>query len=141
MPRGEPARPTDEQLAQLAQDISAALNRRDPDALLRLVHPEFEFRSLLAGVEGRAYRGGDGIRRYLRDIDDGFAEVSWELVELLVEEPSRPVIIFRMRAQGRGSDVPFDLETAQVWSFRDGQLVRSDVFRSTEEALDAAPDT
>ena len=42
---------------ELIQGAHAAVNGRDLDALLGLVHPEVEFQSLIAEAEGRDYPG------------------------------------------------------------------------------------
>ena len=40
---------------ELAESVYATLDRRDLDAFLALMHPEVEFRSLIAEAEGPTY--------------------------------------------------------------------------------------
>ena len=51
-----------QETADLARATHEAVNGRDLDALLALVHPEVEFRSLVAEAEGRDYHGHAGVR-------------------------------------------------------------------------------
>ena len=60
-----------------------ALNGHDPDAMLEMVHPDYEFHARFAALEGRVYRGPTGFHDYFRDIDDGFEDLRWELDEVV----------------------------------------------------------
>ena len=126
------------EIERLALDVIEALNRGDAEALLSLVHADYEFRSRLVGVEGRLYRGPSGFNEYFRDLGEGFTDVRWELEKILDAGGGSPVVVFRIRARGRGSGAPVDALTPQVWTFRDGRVWRADAYRSLEEALDAA---
>ena len=116
-----------------------ALNGRDPDAMRELVHPDYEFRARFAALEGRVYRGPAGFHDYFRDIDDGFEDLRWELVET-VQPPDEAKLFaaFRFTARGRGSGIPIDMSVHQVWTFRDGFAWRNVSYASEAEALDAA---
>jgi hypothetical protein len=56
---------------ELMQSFVEALDKHDEAALLDLVHPEVEFKSLIPEVEG-SFRGDQGIRVYLRDLFTAF---------------------------------------------------------------------
>jgi len=51
-----------------------------------------------------------------------------------------PVVIIEMQEHGRGkgSGVALDRTWAQVWTFRNGQIVRMEPHRTFEDALEAA---
>jgi ketosteroid isomerase-like protein len=46
----------------------AAVNRGDIDGLLAAIHPDVEFKSLIAEAEGETFRGHDGVRRWWNEV-------------------------------------------------------------------------
>jgi hypothetical protein len=48
---------------------------------IALTDPSMEFRSVLAAVEPRTYRGHDGVREYFRDMAEAWREWRLEVVE------------------------------------------------------------
>ena len=46
-----------------SEGATAALNGDDVDGFLTTVHPDAEFKSLIAEAEGETFRGHDGVRR------------------------------------------------------------------------------
>jgi ketosteroid isomerase-like protein len=126
------------EIDKLAAAVAHALNERDPDALLGLVHSDFEFHSRLMAVEGRVYRGRDGFRDYFRDIDESFTDTRWSFDEIVGRSGDEVMVVFRFNARGRESGTPVDVHTAQVWTFRDGKVWRNVTYASRAEALKAA---
>lgn len=53
---------------ELAEAAYAMLARRDLDAFPALIHPEVEFRSLLAETDGKTYRGHEGVTAWWNDM-------------------------------------------------------------------------
>ena len=127
-----------EQVEVLVAAFVEALNAGDADAMLALVHPDYEFFSRLVAVEGRAYRGPEGFADYFRDIAEGFSGARWELMEIVGGRGDRVMLVFRFTAVGRESRAPVEMAVPQVWTFRDGLVWRNDVYRLREEALKAA---
>jgi ketosteroid isomerase-like protein len=125
-------------LEELAVTVGDAMNRRDSDALLALAHPDYEFNSRFAAVERGLYQGPEGMRTYFRDLDEAFVDVDWKLLEVVDAPGDDVVAVFRFVARGRESGVPVDLVTPMVWTFRDGKLWRNAIYRSKDEALEAA---
>jgi len=66
----------------------------------------------------------------------------WEDYELLPEEfehvGDRVVAAVRMRARGRASGIPVDARFYDVYTLRQGKIVRMDQFTRRSEALEAA---
>jgi ketosteroid isomerase-like protein len=125
------------QIEELAAAALEALNRRDPDALLALSHPEYEFRSRLVAVEGGVYSGPTGFQTYFRDLEESFTDMAWEMEEITDAPGDAFVVVMRFRGVGRESGVPFDFQTFQVWTLRDGKVSGNTVYASRDEALEA----
>lgn len=127
------------QIEELAASVLEALNRRDPDAMLALCHPEYEFRSRLVAVEGKVYSGPDGFHSYIRDLEDAFADMHVTMEEIIgTSSETGMVAVVRVQALGRESGIPFDIPTYQVWTLRDGKPFRNTVYAVKAEALKAA---
>jgi len=86
--------------AGLVRRLYEAFDARDVDALLDVVAPEIEFFGPTATLlnEGRCYRGHEGMRRYLRDV-----EALWQDLEVdpqtLREVGNHVVALGRVRAR------------------------------------------
>ena len=112
-----------------------ALNRRDVQAAIQVADPEIELRPELIGTP--VYRGHDGIRQWLRDV-----ETAWESFQLEpVETRERDDEIFlAARATGRGRTTGADVEAwlFYVITFREGKVVQILGFTDGDKALEAA---
>jgi ketosteroid isomerase-like protein len=99
------------------------------------IDPEVELHTPLGSTRGEPYRGHDGFRQWLSDIDDQF-EV-WELrpSEWRVLEGDRVLGLGEIHARGRGSGIELDQPLAWLFSFKDGRLWRYEVFYDHDEAL------
>ena len=66
----------------------------------------------------------------------------WDDYELLPEEfdheGDRVMVAVRMRARGRASGIPVDARFYDVYTLRQGKIVRMDQFTRRSEALEAA---
>ena len=116
-------------------------HNRDPDALLDayedLFSPDFEFRPITVGTERLPYRGREGFERYYRERAEVFGggEVLIRSLETLGEAV---VVHARSTARGRASGATVEEDISLVYWHRDGKVVRLDVFRSPQDALEAA---
>jgi len=52
-----------------------ALARLDAGALVAVCDPEIRFRSRITAVEGPAYEGHQGVRRYIANLADAFERI------------------------------------------------------------------
>jgi ketosteroid isomerase-like protein len=85
-----------------------------------------------------AASGANGLREWLRDIDDAFEE--WEpRADAVIEAPGDKVVVlthFRGRGRGKGAEV--EMEVDIVYTVADGQIVRIEGYYTRGEALEAA---
>ena len=62
----------------------------------------------------------------------------WEMVpEDYIEAGERVVVILTQRGRSKATGIPVEMRFAQVWTLRDKQGVRMQLFASVEEALEA----
>jgi ketosteroid isomerase-like protein len=100
-----------------------AVNRRDGDALVDLVHPEAEVFPILAPLEGPVYSGHAGIRRWLQSL-----ELDWDYYETrlgcVYDLGDSALGLGGWRARGRTSGVELHLQTG-AWHARvnEGRVV------------------
>ena len=128
---------------EAVQEWVAALNRRDLLRLLELAAPEIEYRSYLASLSGGdgAYRGHDGLRRYLCELAE-----AWESFEVEVDEyhdlGDKVVNHGRLKARGSTSGLQVEERLAWLHTFKEGtgpgRYLRHEFFANSAEALEAA---
>jgi ketosteroid isomerase-like protein len=127
-----------EQNVEIVRRSLAAIGDGDVEELLSLYAPEIEFLPLTGTHVGRGgYRGHSGVRDYFAE-----AEAVWDVVR---PEPDAmhavgdDVIVFGHCAiRGKASKLETREAMAWVITVRDGRIVRHRVFRTGEEALEAA---
>jgi ketosteroid isomerase-like protein len=120
--------------------VIEAWNRRDVEAVLKDCDPAIELHmalQTLVGGEAAVYRGHDGVRAYLRDIDEAFAEVHAEYAEIR-DLGDRILAIGRFRARGMASGAEIETPLGTLVEARDGKATRIQTFLDPEEALAAA---
>ncbi len=112
-----------------------AFNRRDPDALASVADPTVEFDSALLGTP--TYRGHDGLRQMLHDVDVAWETLRSEPVDIAVYGE---VVVMTYRLSGRGRTSGAEIEGELVWliEFRGDKVVRVREFTERDDALKAA---
>jgi ketosteroid isomerase-like protein len=111
--------------------------RTDPESFLTFCDPEIEWDESRFMPEPRLYHGHDGVREFWR----GWAG-TWEDFEAEVEQAidagdEAVVVHVRIAGRGRASGAPVALRFGQVWTVRDGKIVRMLTFPTFAEALEA----
>ena len=77
------------------------------------------------------FRGKDGVRRWMRVLDEHMEYERFEPLELFADGDTVIEIVFaagRARATGRS----FQSEVVRIWTFRDGKAVRVRSFYDTD---------
>ena len=135
-PTRDTARAMSRGILELADQVMEALGRRDLSTLLALADPEVEWHSFFAQLgEGGVYRGHEGTRKYMRDLEE-----AWEIVRADTDDAiaAGDVAVFVGRIHYRGKGSGIETETAAGWmlKFRHEKLIRFRAFRNPEEALE-----
>jgi ketosteroid isomerase-like protein len=123
---------------EIVRGTYPAFNRRDIPAFLASLDPEVEWIPIMAALEGRVYRGHDGVRQWIEDL-----AADWEHFEVQTEDfvdlGDRVLVLGHWRARGRGSGIELE-DQAAAWlsELRDGKIVKMRTYSDRREALDAA---
>jgi ketosteroid isomerase-like protein len=118
--------PLDKQ--QVARRLFEAFNRRDLESTLELVHPEIAFQPVTASLvaDGEPYRGHDGIRRYLADVETYWRELT---VDPLQIRSAGEAVVALGRVNGHGPlGAVENAPTTWVLKFKDGLVVQAQIF-------------
>ena len=122
---------------ELVRRFVDAFNRLDVDSMAGHYHPDVELHEWPTAPGARAYHGIDGVRSAL---DNWFDVWEWMRVEIvdLVDLGDRVLATLDQRARGRGSEVEVEVRSFNVYTFREGQVIRMQLFTEREPALEAA---
>ena len=124
-----------QQNVDVVHGIAAALGRRDLDFFLDVTDPAVEWHSSVSViVEGGAYHGHDGVRQYMRDVNETFEALDATLDRVL-DVGDLVLAVGRLHYRGKASGVETDAEFGWVFRFRRGKLVSLRAFRDPEQAL------
>jgi uncharacterized protein len=92
--------------------------------------------SNLGWPDQQIYPGAEGARQFIAEWADAWDD--WELeVEDYIDAGERVVVIINQRGRSKATGIPVDMRFAQVWTLRDGQAIRMQMYASPEEALEA----
>ena len=123
---------------ELTRRYIDAYNRRDAAALVELSDPELEWRpAATRAFEQTVYRGHEGIRQYITELDDTWEELVIEISEIR-DLGDRIVLLGRVRGRGRSSGVEVDEPFGSYTEVREGKATRIDGYLAIEPALAAA---
>jgi ketosteroid isomerase-like protein len=114
-----------------------AFSRRDLAGTLALMHPEIAFHPMTAEVtqRGEPYRGHDGIRRYMKDIEAYWDELNVHPAQ--IRAAGRAVVALGL-VSGSGPAGSFEnAPTTWVIKFKDGLVVHAQIFSDARYVVGA----
>jgi ketosteroid isomerase-like protein len=122
---------------ELVRMFVDAFNRHDVESLAGYYDPDVELHEWPTAPGAGSYHGIDGVRSAL---DNWFEVWEWMRVEVvdLVDAGDRVLVTLDQVAKGRGSEVEVEIRSYNVYAFRDGKLLRIELFTEREPALEAA---
>jgi ketosteroid isomerase-like protein len=114
-----------------------AFNRRDLDALMETVTPDFALLAAMADtIDGNSFQRREGMEAFFVDVDS-----AWEELRLIYDEyrdlGDRVLVLGRLEGRGRGSGVVVETPQGAVAEFRDGKLSSARSYLDHAEALKA----
>ncbi len=127
-----------EENVESVRRIYKAFQSEDWGSAMRFVSPEIEFHGTSGGLsEGNVARGIPAIREMFEVWDEEAWEESRLNPQEFVDAGDRVVVLQHELRRGRGSGVEVESETAVLFEFRDGRVIRIQGFMDREEALKA----
>lgn len=122
-------------IADLAREAYAAFERGDIDWNLKHSHPDVEIVQPAEVPDSKTYRGHQGMRDAFADWPAQWDEFRVELLETIEMDDERVLSLSRHHMRARGLEM--DTEVANVLTFRDGKLLRWEMFFGRDQALEA----
>jgi ketosteroid isomerase-like protein len=113
-----------------------AFNARDVDGLVGLSTPDCEFLPFRAQLEGIVYRGHEGIRQFVTDMNDDWEEFQIDPVEFH-DRGEQVAVIAQVRALGAGSSVKIESMAGFVLDLRAARVSRIMSYSDPHVALNA----
>ena len=115
-----------------------AYNRGDVDAAAAYFASDSEYipSGALPGGRG-SYQGPEGYKRFIAWFRDEFEDARVDVNEL-IDAGERVLASVTLRGRGRQSGAATSWDLWQVFTIRDGSVVRGEAFTGRAEALEAA---
>jgi ketosteroid isomerase-like protein len=116
-----------------------AFNDGDVEAMVAECDPTVEWEEQFIPGRDRVYLGHEGVRRWAEDVR-GMEEELGSLegrIEVVEETDDSLIAAVRLEGEGTSSGVRVDMHVYLVGTFREGKLVRRQVFPTHAEALEA----
>ena len=121
-------------IADAVRRAYEALAARDFETLSRLAVPDFELDITDRVLNPASYRGEEGLRQFLAEVDELWESMDMT-IERLVERDDEVLALLLVNIKGRGSGLALQDRIAQRWTARDGKFVRMRVYSDQEAAL------
>jgi ketosteroid isomerase-like protein len=112
-----------------------AFNARAVEDLVRLSDPDSEWLPFRAQLEGIVYRGHEGIRDFVRHMDEDWETFRIDPVEFH-DRGDRVGVVGHVKALGRGSGVEVDSLAGFIFEARGGRIARLVSYSDPQDALD-----
>ena len=127
-----------QQNLEIVRTAYEAVNRGDLDTAVSNIAPHVEYiaSGAVPGATG-VFAGPEGVKAFIAGLYEEFHEARAEVTEVL-DAGDQVLVSATARGRGKLSGVETMWETWQLWTLRDGKLVRGQGFTSREAALEAA---
>ena len=114
-----------------------AYREQDVDAVVEIADPDIEVHpSIVGGPEGNVYRGRDGFRQFLANVEAAWGDFRIETEEFR-DLGDTVLVLGRSSARGEGSGALVEANTGWVCVLRKGKVRQFRSFARREQALEA----
>jgi ketosteroid isomerase-like protein len=110
---------------------------RTGEVLVEIYHRDAEWVAAREDPDAATHRGLEAIRGYFAQWTGMFESIEFRADEL-IDAGDKVFAWIRFSGQGAASGAPVETEQAQIWTFRDGQVVRVEEYFDRAEGLEAA---
>ena len=115
--------------------LTEALDRRNWDAVFAYLSPQFEWETDPRHPRAGVYRGREEFRRFMEDLEDPFEQTVTEIEEIFAKE-DRVVAFVKIRRRLKDSSSEVEIRIGELYTFREGELVRGQAFAEREKAIE-----
>jgi ketosteroid isomerase-like protein len=115
----------------------AALDQGKLESVLATIAPDFEIGARAVPEAPPDVKGPQALVAIIDQIRDIFGDARWEPLEF-VDLGHRVLVRVRIAGTGGLMELPVDQALGHLYTLRDGQITRLDIFRTWEEARAAA---
>jgi ketosteroid isomerase-like protein len=123
---------------ELVRKLLDVYNERSFKENRELIDPDMVWdMTRLELPDASSYTGPLEFSDFVETWEQGFASEHMEAKEI-VDAGNRVVVMIHHRGHGKLSGIDVEQHFAMVWTLRDGRAVRMEMFRTREEALEAA---
>ena len=122
---------------EVVRTMMDAWNRGDYAAAIESFAPDVRTECVLGGDFDGTFEGIDGMQRWLARFWASFADFHTEADEC-IDAGDHVVIAAHHHGRGKTSGIEVEMLNWQVFTFRDGKVIRYRLFRAKPEALEAA---
>jgi uncharacterized protein len=91
----------------------------------------------IAGTAAGRRTGRAGFLQATGEAAEAFDDYTVEAEEF-IDAGDSVVVVARVSGRGRESGLEMEMRVAHLWTIRDGKVVHGDVYRTADEALEAA---
>ena len=129
-----------EQNVEIVRGVLEAWNRRDFETLMSFGHDDVELHLIggFADMIGDTFDGPDAVLRFWREM----AQTIGGRIELDdardLGDGDQLLVRFTWTGSGFGSGAPATMKTGNIWTFRDGKVIRVDAYYDPDAAFEAA---
>jgi ketosteroid isomerase-like protein len=123
---------------KIARRAYEAFASKDYESALAFAAPDVRYEFAGRFAEGSDFEGAAAIRKLWEGLDMAFREWRSEPEEIIEVDSDRVLVLARETGVGRASGLEFSERLAHLMTFREGKIVRFEVFTSRRQALEAA---
>jgi len=127
-----------EENVELVREATDAFNRDDLDAWVACLGPDVVWESLSVLGLREVYRGRGEAREWIEEILEPWKGAHTEIERITALSDGRVLVALVRTGRGRASGIPFAMHDWSVLWFAEGLITRRQVFRTRDEALEAA---
>jgi ketosteroid isomerase-like protein len=119
--------------AEIVRRFYDEFERSDYDAMLARFHPDVEYDLTHGFPDGRVYHGQVGAQEAWRRWRGTWATYDVEIEEIL-ESGGRVLALTRLHARSKGHGIETETDGADLFTLRDGRIVRFAIYLDRDEA-------
>ena len=124
-----------EENVELHRRLIDAYNASDTETFIALCDPQIELQSTVTVPGGAVYRGHVGVRRWHRDLEDGWGDELRVEPDVYFELGEHTISFHVLHGRGRQSGADVAMPAAHVYRWRDGLIVYFKGYADKADAL------